>query len=55
MAHAGPNTGGSQFYICYEAQPHLDGRHTVFGQVVSGMEFVDGFKGQDRIDTVVVK
>lgn len=55
MAHAGPNTGGSQFYICYEAQPHLDGRHTVFGQVVSGMEFVDGFKGQDRIDTIVVK
>ena len=31
MAHAGKNTGGSQFYICYEAQPHLDGVHTVFG------------------------
>ena len=31
MAHAGPNTGGSQFFLCHEAQPHLDGVHTVFG------------------------
>jgi peptidyl-prolyl cis-trans isomerase B (cyclophilin B) len=55
MAHAGRNTGGSQFYICYEAQPHLDGQHTVFGKVVQGMELVDGFRGQDRMETVVVK
>lgn len=55
MAHAGRNTGGSQFYICYEAQPHLDGVHTVFGKVVQGMEFVDAFRGQDRMESVVVK
>jgi peptidyl-prolyl cis-trans isomerase B (cyclophilin B) len=55
MAHAGRNTGGSQFYICYEAQPHLDGVHTVFGKVVQGMEFVDALRGQDRMESVVVK
>ncbi|MFI3328879.1 MAG: peptidylprolyl isomerase [bacterium] len=38
MAHAGPNTGGSQFFICHGALPHLDGRHTVFGKVVSGVD-----------------
>jgi len=54
MAHAGRNTGGSQFYIVYQPQPHLDGGHTVFGKVVSGMEHVDTFKGQDRMETVEV-
>jgi peptidyl-prolyl cis-trans isomerase B (cyclophilin B) len=54
MAHAGRNTGGSQFYICYEPQPHLDGMHTVFGKVVSGMDAVDQFRGQDRMQKVEV-
>lgn len=54
MAHAGRNTGGSQFYICYQPQPHLDGQHTVFGKVVEGMEHVDEFKGQDRISKIEV-
>ncbi|HBI03454.1 MAG TPA: peptidylprolyl isomerase [Paenibacillaceae bacterium] len=54
MAHAGRNTGGSQFYICYEPQPHLDGMHTVFGKVVTGMDEVDQFRGQDRMQKVEV-
>lgn len=54
MAHAGRNTGGSQFYICYQPQPHLDGGHTVFGKVVSGMDAVDGFRGRDKMEKVEV-
>ncbi len=54
MAHAGRNTGGSQFYICYQPQPHLDGQHTVFGKVVKGMEFVDVLNNGDRMAEVKV-
>jgi peptidyl-prolyl cis-trans isomerase B (cyclophilin B) len=54
MAHAGRNTGGSQFYICYNPQPHLDGQHTVFGQVLEGMDYIDQFKGRDVMETVEV-
>ncbi len=54
MAHAGRNTGGSQFYIAYAPQPHLDGQHTVFGKVVEGMDQVDQFKGRDKMEKVEV-
>jgi peptidyl-prolyl cis-trans isomerase B (cyclophilin B) len=54
MAHAGRNTGGSQFYICFKPQPHLDGQHTVFGKVTKGMEHVDEFKGQDKMENVAI-
>lgn len=54
MAHAGRNTGGSQFYICYQPQPHLNGGHTVFGKVTKGMEFVDALKNGDKMEKVEV-
>jgi len=45
MAHAGKDTGSSQFFIVHEAQPHLDGVHTVFGQVTSGIEHAKAMTG----------
>jgi peptidyl-prolyl cis-trans isomerase B (cyclophilin B) len=54
MAHRGKDTGGSQFYITYDAFPHLDGVHTVFGKVISGMEYVDQINQGDRMKEVTV-
>ena len=55
MAHAGPGTGGSQFFICHSPQKHLDRKHTVFGQVISGIEVVDQIREGDRMKKVWVE
>ena len=51
---AHPDSAGSQFYITYGPQPHLDGSYTVFGRVVSGMEHVDQIRQGDRMKSVRV-
>ena len=54
MALDWADTGGSQFFITHSPQPHLDGRYTVFGQVVSGMDVVDRLQQWDTINTIRV-
>jgi len=55
MAHAGKDTGGSQFFVCHGALPHLDGVHTVFGKVdAPGMPTVLAIKQGDLINSVRV-
>jgi peptidylprolyl isomerase/peptidyl-prolyl cis-trans isomerase B (cyclophilin B) len=49
-----PDSAGSQFYITYGAQPHLDGSYTVFGKVVAGMEHVDAIRQGDRMTSVSI-
>ncbi|MCF8370584.1 MAG: peptidylprolyl isomerase [Bacteroidales bacterium] len=56
MAHAGRNTGGSQFFICHSRQntAHLDRNHTCFGKVQMGLEVIDLIEAGDRIEKIVV-
>jgi len=54
MAHAGKDTGGSQFFICHEAQPHLDGIHTVFGKT-EDMDVVNQIAKGDKIVSVKIE
>jgi len=54
MANAGPDTNGSQFFITHAPQPHLNGKHTVFGKVVKGLEIVDAIRQGDLMERVSV-
>ncbi len=54
MANAGPNTNGSQFFITHAPQPHLDGKHTVFGQVTAGQAVVNSLKNGDVMNEVII-
>ncbi len=56
MAHAGKNTGGSQFFICHSRNntAHLDGAHTCFGKVVEGVDIVDDIRQGDVIEKIVI-
>jgi peptidyl-prolyl cis-trans isomerase B (cyclophilin B) len=54
MAHAGRDTGGSQFFICHSPQAHLDGKHTVFGQVTQGLDVVNAIRKNDLVTSIRV-
>ncbi|HOG19124.1 MAG TPA: peptidylprolyl isomerase [Salinivirgaceae bacterium] len=56
MAHAGRNTGGSQFFICHNRKntAHLDRQHTVFGKVVEGLDVIDQIRQDDLINKIVI-
>jgi peptidyl-prolyl cis-trans isomerase B (cyclophilin B) len=54
MANSGPNTNGSQFFITYAPQPHLDGRHSVFGKLVKGMDILESIKQGDAIVKIII-
>jgi peptidyl-prolyl cis-trans isomerase B (cyclophilin B) len=55
MANAGPNTNGSQFFITHSPQPHLNGRHTVFGKVLQGQDVVDAIRQGDVMVSVRIE
>jgi len=56
MAHAGRNTGGSQFFICHsrENTQHLDRNHTCFGKVYEGLEVIDAIRQGDVIEKIII-
>ena len=54
MAHAGKDTGGSQFFLVRAPQPHLDGKHTVFGKITEGLEIIDKLNNGDKMKQVII-
>lgn len=56
MAHAGRNTGGSQFFICHSRQgtQHLDRNHTCFGKVIDGLDVIDAIRQGDKINEITI-
>jgi cyclophilin family peptidyl-prolyl cis-trans isomerase len=54
MALSGPDTGGSQWFITHSPQPHLDGRYTVFGQLLEGWDVLERLEQGDRIQSLTV-
>lgn len=56
MAHAGRNTGGSQFFVCHSRNntSHLDGNHTCFGKVIEGLDVIDAIRQDDSIDSIEI-
>lgn len=54
MANSGPNTNGSQFFICFAPQPHLNGKHSVFGQLVQGTSVLNKIARGDRLMHVTI-
>jgi len=55
MANAGPNTNGSQFFITYAPQPHLDGRHSVFGKLIDGVDVLEAIEQGDTMVQITVE
>ena len=55
MANSGPDTNGCQFFITYAPQPHLDGKHSVFGQLIEGMDVLEKLENGDIIKRIVIE
>ena len=55
IANSGPNSNGSQFFICFAPQPHLNGKHSVFGQLIRGTDVLNKIARGDRLVRVTIK
>lgn len=55
MANSGPGTEGSQFFLTHLATPYLNGKHSVFGKVISGMQVVNSLRRRDAINSIVIE